>query len=1352
MKGIISHNILYIFSIWGLFSQTIQFEHYNDANGLSHNSVRHIVQDKNGFLWLGTFSGLNRFDGYQIKSFMSSSSVANTIPNDDITALEYDEESNNLWIGTRNGLTLLDIDTQEFTTFLPNAKDAHSLQDHEIRSVHIDRFNQIWVGTKNKGLFVYNQDQNIFEKIELQGFVYIKEIFEDTKGQLWIGSYGTAGVAKITLDNVGNPVKIDTYTLNVPNSKEINPYVNFIYQNSNLDIFVGSRQGLYKFNEESNQFTNLYIKDVKTRDKLGPYFISIARAPDGKYWLGTLGGILVVDNLEDITEENYEWYYSELSNSDSLIDDLVYELYFDELGLLWIGTENGLDKYDPFSNQFRVNKGISKYLDNQVPRIRGFSKTFDDKVIVATRHNGLFVVEDDNSCSSCQRVLSLHQSGHDIASIYSSNGKIFYCGLWNGNIFIYDYLANTSKVVEIGLGTTPILAFANLGNNKMAVGSHGEGSIFFNTELDQPEKSEGILLSSREINQIAVDSIGSLWYATQTGIIKYDPLTNKAKVYSPKLEGKTGLSHGNVSDVAIDRSGNIWAATRKGLDYYDPSLDDFIPVIEPKDLNGTWITNVVTDNKDHLWLNMNNNRLARYNTITKELNMYYTDSGNRLDIFSSRGFYYASDDHMYLAGKDGILSFSPKNLKDNDKSPPPVITDIRIQNNEIEIGDVLNDQLILKEDINKGRTLILEHDNKNFSLTFSHPSYTNERFNKYSYRLVGFDNQWTTVDIRQRTVQYTNLFFGDYGFEVRAMNSHGVWSPISTYDIKILPPFWLTYKALLLALLVISVVFYFVRKQIRARLILKQELLLEKVKRERDEKLNNEKLKFFTNISHELITPLTLILGPAKQLIEEGKESGNKFQQSRFNLIHQNANRLLNLVNQVLDFRRAQSGELQLKVTKTNIFQRTTNTFRSFQELADDKKINFNIVCDNQEMEGYLDWDKYDKILYNLLSNALKFTHQYGHVDLFVNTHLENNEQKLVVEVSDDGIGIRKESQAKIFSRFFQASNSKENNTGSGIGLSLVKALVELHKGTIEVESELEKGSTFTLKIPISKKAYLKDEIFEVVKPDTPEESPQLITAKKIIQSTHLKERILIIEDNIELRNYLVEYLSDHYKVFEAENGKVGLEQCRKVKPVLCIADIMMPEMDGLEFCRILKNDDDISHVPVILLTALSDSDDKIRGYSSGADGYLVKPFEPSLLKTRIENIIKSRMELKNKFSVEVDSEVTTLTHSPADEMFMENLTQLIKNDMSNLDLNTTFLCHELGMSSSKLYRKIKEITDLAPNEFIRTIRLKKAAHLLNTKKYNVSEVTGLVGFNDPLYFSRCFKKQFGYPPSNLIK
>ncbi|MCM4153628.1 hybrid sensor histidine kinase/response regulator [Arenibacter sp. N53] len=1332
-------------SMWNLNAQTIKFEHYNDQNGLSHNSVRHIIQDDQGFLWLGTFSGLNRFDGYEFKTYTSSSELNNTIPDDDITDLELDKESNQLWIGTRKGLVLYQLDTHTFRTFLPNVNDPNALQDGEIRSVHVDRFKQVWVGTKDNGLFIYNPKTHNFKKVVLEGFDYIKEIIEDSRGFIWLASYGTAGIAKISLDNTGDIAQIREYTLEVPESTETNPYVNFIYEDHKSDIFVGSRRGLYKLEEQTDSFKNLYLKDSKVRDKLGPYFISVARAPNGEYWLGTLGGILVVDKLEDIILQEYRWYYSELSDDDSLADNLVAALYFDASGVLWIGTEDGLEKYDPYNNQFNYNSDISQYIGNQVPRIRGFAKTKDSRIIVATRHNGLFI--SDNG-----RYIPLFNNQKDIASIFTIDGNIFYCGLWEGHILRYDYSSGKASVIDVGFSRSPILSFADLGNEKMMVGAHGEGAVIINTETLSPINGMGILLPSRPINKCVVDKKGTIWFATQTGVIRFDQENGNTHVYDTDLDENIGLSHENVSDITIDPSGKIWAATRKGLDYYDPDLDDFVPVMEPTELKNSWITDVVSDTNGALWLNMNNNRIAQYKTQSNELKIYYTDSGNRLDVFSTTGFYYADDSHIYLGGKNEIISFSPAHIKDNDISPAPLITNIKIQNTDLEVGSFLNDQQVLTSDINLSRELVLENVNKNFSLTFSSPSYTSERFNKYSYRLVGFDKGWNTVDIRQRTVQYTNLFFGDYNFEVKSMNSHGIWSDVSSYQIKILPPFWLTYQSLIILILLLSLLFYMVRKQMKARLGLKHQLLLEKVKRERDEKLNNEKLKFFTNISHELRTPLTLILGPAKQLIEEGKESGNQFQQSRFNLIHQNANRLLNLVNQVLDFRRAQSGELQLKVTKTNIFQRTTNTFRSFQELADDKKINFNIVCDNQEMEGYLDWDKYDKILYNLLSNALKFTHQYGQVDLFVNTHLENDGQILIVEVSDDGIGIPPESQAKIFSRFFQASNSKENNTGSGIGLSLVWALVELHKGTIEVESELEKGSTFTLKIPISKKAYSADEIFEVVKPDAHEESPQLLTAKKIIQSTHLKERILIIEDNIELRNYLVEYLSDHYKVFEAENGKVGLEQCRKVKPVLCIADIMMPEMDGLEFCRILKNDDDISHVPVILLTALSDSDDKIRGYSSGADGYLVKPFEPSLLKTRIENIIKSRMELKNKFSVEVDSEVTTLTHSPADEMFMENLTQLIKDDMSNLDLNTTFLCHELGMSSSKLYRKIKEITDLAPNEFIRTIRLKKAAHLLNTKKYNVSEVTVLVGFNDPLYFSRCFKKQFGYPPSNLIK
>jgi DNA-binding response OmpR family regulator len=361
-------------------------------------------------------------------------------------------------------------------------------------------------------------------------------------------------------------------------------------------------------------------------------------------------------------------------------------------------------------------------------------------------------------------------------------------------------------------------------------------------------------------------------------------------------------------------------------------------------------------------------------------------------------------------------------------------------------------------------------------------------------------------------------------------------------------------------------------------------------------------------------------------------------------------------------------------------------------------------------------------------------------------------EDILVIEVTDDGIGIPLKSQDKIFKRFYQATNSKAHNTGSGIGLSLVKSLVAIHKGIIAVESTPAKGSTFKVEIPIDRASYENKEVFEyALKNDSLSMLIPEKAAKKIIQNTDLKEKILVIEDNSELRKYLVDYLSDYYKVYEAENGEEGLKICRQIKPILCVTDVMMPVMDGLEFCQQLKNDEFISHIPVVMLTALSENMDKVKGYDMGADGYLVKPFEPLLLKTVIENIIKSRLELKQKFSGEVEGKISMLTHSPIDEEFMEKVTNLINDNLSEVDLSTEFLCYKLGVSSSKLYRKIKELTDLAPNEFIRTIRLKKSAELLKTKKYNVSEVTNLVGFNDPLYFSRCFKKQFGFPPSKLI-
>ncbi len=1344
MRLNLSNIIKLLFSIIFLMSnilnaQHLKFEHYNDKDGLSHNSVRQIVQDKQGFLWLGTFSGLNRFDGFQFRSYLSNTGTKNTLFNDDITVLKLDEAKNSLWIGTRKGLTRLNLETHVFTTFLPDDNNPSSIPDEEIRSIHIDKFDRIWVGTKNAGVGFFEPGINKFTKVPLENFKYIKEIVEDINGNIWIGSYEMVSIAKIKLGNTGVISEIEYYTLDIPNSIEKNPYINFIYEDGNRDIFIGTREGLFKLDLVKNVFVNLSLKDEDVNDKLGPYFLSVARAPDGKYWVGTLGGLLVCNELEDISKGDFRWYFSDLSDNTSLVDNLISSLYFDASGTLWIGTEDGLDKYDPYENQFKISKDISQYINNQLPRIRGFTKTYKDEVVVATRHNGLFISKGGD-------FVPLFNNNSDIASIYSKNGNILYCGLWDGRILRYNYDEHSSETIDVGFENTPVLNFIEYDDN-LVVCSFGEGAkIFDKTTLN----SAVHILPNYNINKVTIDFDRILWFATEVGVVKYDLVNRKSSIYERGLNANEGLPHDNVSDILVNSRGQIWAATRKGISVYNPDIDSFERTDEIKELDGKWVTNLVDDANGYLWLNMNNS-IAKYNIESNLVNIYNIDSGNRLDVFSSSGFYNFENSKIYLGGKNGILYFSPFDLKENKWSPRPVITEFKVNNIPVLPGLKLNGQIPLTRDINYSKEEVLSFNNRNFSLQFSNPSFTNEGLNKYQYILDGFDKTWIETGSNSRTVQYTNLSSGTYYFKIRSSNSDGIWSDEVSYKIKINLPFWFSWQAIALGLIIIFIITYFVRREIKDRIRLKQELITEKVNRERDIKLNNEKLRFFTNISHELRTPLTLILGPAKQLLEERKESVTDYQRSKYNLIYQNASRLFELVNQVLDFRKAQTGELKLKVSETDVLQYSKNIFESFKELAFNKKINLSFDHEDVSINGWIDRDKYDKVLYNLLSNAIKFTNEYGEVGLFI--HLKDSlEDYLVIEVSDNGIGIPLKSQDKIFKRFYQVSNSKDYNTGSGIGLSLVKSLVKLHKGSIKVQSVPNKGSVFTVELPINKEYFDKKEVFDIETKQTENESLKIVNAKKIIQNTELKEKIVVIEDNVELRKYLADYLSDYYKVYEAENGQEGLKLCRQIKPVLCVSDVMMPVMDGLEFCKELKNDEFISHTPVILLTALSDNEDKLKGYDLGADGYLVKPFEPSLLRTMISNVIKTRLKLKTKFSGEVESDLSLLTHSPIDKEFLKNVTDLIEFNLSEEYLTTAFLCQELGMSSSKLYRKIKELTDLAPNEFIRTIRLKKSAVLLKSKKYNVSEVTTLIGFKDPYYFSRRFKTQFGFPPSKLLK
>ncbi len=1325
------------------FAQELVFEHYNEINGLSHNSVRSIVQDTKGFLWIGTFGGVNRFDGYDFRTFQNQINNPNYIHNDDILEIVADK-NDNLWIATDFGLTKYNIPTHTFKTYHADENDKNSLIDDKVRSIFIDNSGRLWVGTKQNGICYFDEKAEKFHKVEVEGIENIRSIYQTNDGSIWFTTFNK-GVFSLEIDKQGKISHFKNHRLSSEKDGLLNhSEAYFILEDDLNDLYVGTKDGLFQFNVSKNKFSLIH------KDGLGDYFRCYTVAPNGSYWFGTSNGIIECASIEDIKNNTFKRYIPDITNTSSLANNYILSLFFDYSGILWIGTENGLDKLDPFENQFKTVKA-NFMSSGSIPIISCFAKTYNDKLLVGTHSNGLFLKDD----VGFYQILNSYKN---ISSIYTINNIDFYIGLWNGKVLEYNFKTKKVKLLNVGFTSSPVLTFLKISDKKLLIGSVGEGMVAYNLQTNTFSKINKELLAMKDINKIVPDKGNRVWLATEEGVFKYDINTGETRHYKSEVN-KQSLSNNKVKDIIIDAKGNIWAATRKGLNYYDANKDNFLLKEDPSELKNSWITDMATDIHGCLWLNMNYNKIVKYVPEKNEYRLFHINNGVRSNLINKRGFLQYDHTRIYIGGDKDIIYFSPIAIRENTNAPKPLITDFKIQNKQVLPGIKIDNQVVLDKDLNYNNNIELTYRNRNFSMEFSMPSYANERLNTYQYKLEGFDDNWITTASNSRVIQYTNLYPGEYTLKVKASNNNGYWSEVSSYNIKIKPPFWLTYQFFIVVLILLSILIYFLRKQIKYRIRLKQELLLEKDRREREEKLNNEKLRFFTNISHELRTPLTLILGPAKQLLNETYQNQNA--KNKITLIHQNANRLLRLVNQILDFRRAETGELKLKVSEVDVLKITKSIFYSFVELAQSKNINFNFNTEDEKIVCWVDFDKLNKILYNLLSNAVKFTNNHGNVDLFIGLK-DNKTEKLIIEVSDDGIGIPLESQEKIFSRFYQANNSKSNTTGTGIGLSLVKALVEIHKGEIKVESEPNQGSVFTVELPINKNAYNSEEIQELDIENSQKSLEEIISqvpkaleqtkGNKVIFNTDIKHEVLVIEDNPELRKYIVDNLSDFYKVYEAENGKEGLAICKNIKPVLCVVDVMMPVMDGFKFVEAIKNDENLSHTAVILLTALAENENRIKGYKVGVDGYLVKPFDPALLKSRIENVIKIRFDLKQKFSGEAESDIMTLAHSQIDIDLISKIKKIIESNINLPELTSSFISTEMAMSTSKLYRKIKELTNLSPNEFIRTIRLKKSAELLKSKKYNVSEVSDLVGFNDPLYFSRVFKKQFGYSPSELLK
>jgi len=863
----------------------------------------------------------------------------------------------------------------------------------------------------------------------------------------------------------------------------------------------------------------------------------------------------------------------------------------------------------------------------------------------------------------------------------------------------------------------------------------------------------------RPINTLRTDLSGLLWIGSETGLYKFNTATKEETQYR-HIEGDLkSISNNSVNSIFEDKNGILWIGTAGGLNKFDRSTETFTSFAEKDGLFNSKISAILEDGQGNLWLGTGKG-ISKFNPNSGTFRNFDATDGLHGDAFTGAS-YMNQQGEMFFGGRNGLTYFHPDSIKDNTCIPPIVLTDFQIFNKSIKPGN----NSPLKKQVSEVNEITLSYDQSIFSFEFAALDYHHPVKNKYAYKMDGVDPDWVHTDASRRFATYTQLDPGEYVFRVKGSNNDGIWNEEGT-SIKVIitPPWWQTNLAYIVYIILGFSLIYSLRRYEINRQKLKHNLELEHVEAENLKEVDNMKSRFFANISHEFRTPLTLIFGPAKDILEKTKDVEIK---ESAGIIRRNANRLYGLVNQLLDLSKLEAGRMTLETSEQNIIPLLKGLVLSFLSLAERKKITlqFNTIEDN--LNTYIDTEKVEKIITNLLSNAFKFTPEGGKVEVTIKLPSfpplpkgELTGGSVEINIRDTGIGIPTERLDKIFDRFYQVDGSHtREGEGTGIGLALTKELVELHKGRIKVESKEGEGTTFTVLLPLGKE-HLKPE--EIVEKEIEEEATKNVEQTELIPETeNRKEKrgidslldtdkplLLIVEDNSDVRKYIISHLDEDYRIEEAIDGEDGYNKSIEQIPDLIVSDVMMPKMDGFEFCEKVKTDERTSHIPVILLTAKATSKDKIEGYETGADDYIMKPFDAAELKVRIKNLIEIRRKLQEKFSSDdynIPKELNAM-----DEQFIKKVLRVINEHISEEEFSIEELGKEAAMNRWQRYKKIRALTGKSPSIFLRSVRLVKAKKMIKENKGTISEIAYSVGFSSPAYFSKCFSMEFGYPPSEL--
>lgn len=1347
--------LIYCLSILPASAQTSVL--FSTDNQISSSLINDIYQDQKGFIWIATEYGLNLFDGNKFVTFHHIENDSTSLRNDYVFSV-FEDSKNNLWVASLGGLMKYNHNTNSFTEVPLYINSTQVTTIHTVQI--IERKNgEIWVASSGGGIFKANAEAERCDCVMdfyKMGMLHLTSMLEDNEGNLWMGAENDGLICY-------NPETKAVQTFRTPFISENN--ISDLAKGNSGNIYIGTLTGgLNIYNASSKSFTQV---PYKGRNNLQ---IKTLKFINNQLYIGTDGEGLKVYSLKDKEIQDHP-----LENAPININDgKVHSILMDRDKNLWLGLfQRGIAFIPTKRNPFLYH-GQKQIHDNPIGHncVMSVFQNSKKELFVGTDNDGLYVLDKNfNQINHFTPEGSPNSVANTILSIFEDSNNELWLGSYTKGVARCNPATGFCEFIP-ELINERIFSITEDHNHNLYFSTYGSGFYVYNKtnkllkRYNSTEESTGIRtkdeLPNNWINSLYCDKEGMIWIGHFKGISCFNPQTESFINYTSNNYIITRCIGYAITE---SHDGTIWAGTSNGLYSFDRKTKTIKRYTQQDGLSNNIICGVCEDNNHNIWVSTFNG-ISCLNRKEQSFTTYFSGDGLQGNEFTRGAFYRSVSGEIFFGGVNGITSFMPEKIANNTPTPSITITEFIVAGKSVNTNTLSGGEPITQKAVIESDKFRLNYKDNTFSISFSTLQFDNVRQVIYKYRIKELDEEWLSTAPGVNTVTYNNLPHGKYTFQVYAIN-HGYNSPTRSIEIIITPPWFQSWWAYIIYAILTIFIILAIIGNLRTRFELRKEM----VERKHAEEISEAKLQFFINISHEIRTPLTLIINPLEKLIANCHDS--ELEKS-YMMIYRNSQRILRLINQLMDIRKIDKGQMNLKLRETDLVGFIDDVVTTFSYLAQNKHITLTFQHQDNRLSAWLDLHNFDKVLMNLLSNAFKYTPEGGNVTISLTTGEDEEahlplKKYIEIKVSDTGIGLDDQQIERIFDRFYQINNDiTRNQAGTGVGLHLTRSLVELHHGTIIARNRTDvQGSEFIIRIPQGSD-HLKMEELEQPDTTTSENNPTITTTTtseqpvKTTEETETEKKIksksnfhiLIADDEKEILNYLKNELSADYKIHTCNNGREAYEYLLNNPTDLLISDVMMPEMDGMTLCKKIKQNANINHIPVILLTAKGRPEEQVEGIEIGADSYLIKPFNIEVLKSTIGNLLSNRRLLKNKFSgaQEQSDKVQNIQLKSADEVLMNKIMKVINENLSEPTLNVEMLANSVGLSRVHLHRKLKELTNLSSRDFIRNIRMQQAAKLLKEKKLTISEVAYAVGYNNLSHFSNTFKEYFGLSPKEYMQ